>query len=77
MQCHECHIPMEKQPAETPEAQNTVPVYPYKCPACGRTEFEPAQTPVGAPVGFGEWPLLNEDLVAQAKARDEDSLPKD
>ena len=77
---------MEKQPARSmdgtqtgpPEAYNTVPVYPYKCPACGRVEFEPDQNPVGAPVGFGEWPLLNEDLIAQAKARmDEDSLPKD
>jgi hypothetical protein len=43
-------------------------------------EFELVQNPVAAPVGFSEWPLLNEDLVAQAKARidpqDKDSLPK-
>jgi hypothetical protein len=58
---------MEKQPARSTDG--TPEAYPYKCPTCGHTEFELVQNPVGAPVGFGEWPLLNEDLVAQAKAR--------
>jgi hypothetical protein len=73
---------MEKQPVRemdrtkpfdtqtgAPEVDNTIPVFPYKCPTCGHMEFELVQSPVGTPVGFGEWPLLEEDLIAQAKER--------
>jgi hypothetical protein len=83
MECPECHAQMEKQPARSldqtkpydaqigpPEPHNAITVIPYECQQCGYTKYELPSNPSAGPVGFAEWPLLNEDdLVAQAKAR--------